>query len=83
MSDTLTKEEIREIVRATVDDIFTGLGLDVSDPIEAQRDMRFVRDWRRASESVKGKALVTVIGVIVCGAAGAMFLGLKALLLRP
>ncbi len=82
MSENITKDEIEQVVEATVDAILTRLGVDTEDPIELQRDMQFVRDWRKSTEAVKGKALVTIISVLVCGTAGALFLGVKTLLLR-
>lgn len=79
----MNPDEIQQLIRETVHETLTGLGFDPDEPIEAQRDMQFIRDWRRASESVKSKALVTVIGILVCGTAGALILGLKTLILRP
>lgn len=79
---TMTKTELRELMSEVVTETLTKIGIDTEHPLEAQRDSQFVRDWREASESVKGKALVVAVGVLVVGALGALWLGIKTFLLK-
>ncbi len=76
---TMTEDEIRELVESTVLRTFERLGLDAEDPIQVQRDFQFMRDWRLSSESVKAKALVAAVGILVAGAMGALFMGIVSM----
>ena len=71
---------VNEVVRTAVHETLVTLGLDVSDPIELQKDMAFVRDLRRGSDAVKTKGILVVVGLFVTGIVGAIWLGLKAAL---
>lgn len=51
------------------------------DDDEFQKDMAHLRSWRRATEDVRAKTLVAVIGLLITGAAAAFWLGIKAQLL--
>lgn len=73
----VTREELTALMSATVKQTLTEIGMDTTQPIELQRDMSFVRDLRRARDSVKGKALLLSVGVIVTAALGALALGVK------
>lgn len=51
----LTTEEVKEIVRQTVHETLTSMGINVTDPeqlIEAQSDFAYVRKARLGSEEV-------------------------------
>ena len=78
----MTEDELTEHTRKVVRDTLTALGVDVSQPIEIQRDFQALRDWRKSIESVKSKALVTSIGIIVIGVAAAFWLGFKSMVGR-
>lgn len=90
-------EELKAIARATVHETLTTLGIDASDPLQAQQDFGTMRDlvklardpeyrkdweharkWRLAIESATSKGFLAVVGIIVSGAAGALWLGIKA-----
>ena len=79
---TLTKEELRELIRQTVTEALTRLGMDTSHPLEVQRDFQFVRDWRTTTESVKGKAILAAVGVTVIGILSLVWLGIKSITSR-
>ena len=76
----LTKDEIRSLVRETVEETLTKFGVDTSDPIQLQRDSQFVRDLRKASESAKGKAIMAIVTLLVTTLLGALVIGVKAVL---
>lgn len=73
----VTREELADLMSKTVRQTLTEIGMDHNQPIELQRDMSFLRDLRRARDSVKGKALLVSIGVIATTALGAMALGIR------
>ena len=79
----------------------TAIGIDVDDPLAAQRDFALMREicglassvefrkdlehcrrWRQTMESVQQKGLLTLIGLMVTGAAAALWLGFRDMLDR-
>lgn len=76
----LTKDEIRHLICQGVEDAMTKLGMDASNPLEMQRDFQHLRDWRLSVQSAKAKGILAVVGVLVSGMIGALFLGVKVLL---
>ena len=74
---TLTKEEMQEIVRETVSQTLTQLGVDTSSPLEMQRDFQHLRDWRMAQEVIRNKGYMALVTVLVTGTAGLLWLGFK------
>lgn len=78
----LTREELQSLMRETIVQTLTSCGVDLSEPIELQADFRFVRDWRRSTESIRGKAILAAVGLLVVGLLGVLWLGFKALLSR-
>lgn len=79
----LSQDQMRELMRETVHETLTGLGVDQSDPLETQRDLAWLRDLRRASASARAKAGATLIGLLVAALGGAVWLGLRAMLREP
>ena len=78
----LTRDEVDSIVRKTVKETLTSMGIDAADPIEMQRDFQMLRDWRKASTSVRTKVLMTAIGLLTAGALGALAVGVKSVLTK-
>lgn len=76
----LTKDEIRELISQGVQDAMTRFGMDASNPLEMQRDFQHLRDWRLSVQSAKSKGALALVGVLVTGMVGALFLGIKVLL---
>lgn len=76
----LIREEIRQQVDEGVSDALTRVGIDTSDPLAAQKDAQFVREWRNTASAVKRKGMITAVGLLVTGILGAIWLGLKAML---
>ena len=77
---TLTKGQLKEIVSEGVHETFTKLGLDHENPLAMQRDFRYLREWRLASEKIKTQGLMVIIGIIITGLCGALWLGFKQIL---
>lgn len=72
-----TEEETRAIVRATVQETLLALGIDMSEPLEAQKDFQHLRAWRESVDTIKRQGLVAAVGVIVTGLIGAILLSFK------
>lgn len=73
----MTENEIRRIVAETVDQTLTRLGVDTDNPLEFQRDLSHLREWRKSVATIKRQSLLTAVGVIIAGLLGLMWLGLK------
>lgn len=76
MSSTqLTREELKALMKETVEETFIKLGLKIDDPIEVQKDFQHLREWRVTVTSLKMKALVAAVGVVVTGSLAAIWVG--------
>lgn len=73
----MTEHEIRKIVAETVAETLLKLGIDTADPIELQRDMQHLRQWRESIATVKRQGLITAVGIIIAGVLGLIWVSLK------
>ncbi len=74
---TRTDDEIRAIVKATVEETLLALGIDTDEPLEAQKDFQHLRAWRTSSETVKRQGLVTAMGILITGLLGLIWLAIQ------
>ena len=83
---TLEEEAVRrgaaldEVVLKAVATILTSFGIEEDDRKELQADFIHLRKWRRSAEQAQSLTFKAVLTVIVTGALGAMWLGIKAML---
>lgn len=75
---TLTKDEMKELIKEAVGEAFTKLGIDANDPLEMQRDFQHLREWRLAVAAMRTKGMLTIIGIVVAGSVAAFWLGVKS-----
>ena len=73
------KDEDREIVRETVRETLTALGMDAADPLAVQQDLAWVRQARIGSQQVKKVARRTVVAGGITGGAYLIWQGLKVI----
>jgi hypothetical protein len=73
----MTESEIKRIVEETVEATLLRLGVDLDDPIEVQRDMSFLRDWRTSTAAVKRHGIFTAIGILVAAGLGLVWLAIR------
>lgn len=66
----MTEAEVRRIVTETVEQTLLRLGIDSTDPIELQADMKHLRDWRQSVNTVKKQSLMTAVGIVTTGILG-------------
>lgn len=71
------QKDVQAIVEKVVRDNLHHVGLRPEDPVETQADLRWVREWRETVFAVRRKGLVTAVGVVVAGALGAIWLGIR------
>jgi hypothetical protein len=76
----LTIDELKQLNKANTLEVLSAFGLDITRPQELQRDFQFVRTWRTTSESIRGKALCTAVGIVITGALAALWLGIKSII---
>lgn len=70
-------EEQRRLIRQTVEETLLSLGIEVDDPIKVQRDFQHLREWRETTEALKSNGLMTLLGIVVVGLAGFLWIGFK------
>ena len=80
LSDIYDHEKQRELIKETVHETLLSLGLEIDDPIKMQKDFQHLREWREASESLKSHGLTTLVGILLAGMIGAIWIGIKNVL---
>ncbi len=80
---SLTRGELKDLMEEAVDNALTKMGIDVTDPIEMQRDFQHLRDWRVAVNSARTKGFLTIVGLLAAGVAAAVWIGFKTLVQAP
>lgn len=76
----LLKTVASEAATQAVSQTLTAMGLDPTKPFDAQKDMMWLRSTRERCEGTIGKALLTLIGLIVVGAVAVFWSGFKSFL---
>jgi hypothetical protein len=70
-------DEIDAIVLKTIATVLTSFGIYEDDKPELRADLSQLRRWRKSVEQAKIYAFRAVITIILTGALGAMWLGIK------
>lgn len=68
-----------EVVIKAVATILTSFGMDEQDKAELRADFMHLRRWRRSVEQAQSFTFRAILGAIVTGLLGALWLGFKAL----
>ncbi|MCI0663520.1 MAG: hypothetical protein L0220_20855 [Acidobacteria bacterium] len=71
----MTRDEITIVVEEAVEKTLERLGIDVSDPIAMQKDFSHMRAWRESVEAIRHKGIMTILGILIAGTAGMLWLG--------
>lgn len=74
---TLTEAELRLLVKETIHETLTSLGVDHSNPLEMQKDNLFIREQRLAKESIEKKAKLTLLVIALGGLITLVLTGLR------
>jgi hypothetical protein len=77
----VTEDELRSLAqksgREAAREVLRALGVDTEHPLEAQKDMHFLRDLRKGTTSVKGKIINTVVGALALAGLYKLLSGVK------
>jgi hypothetical protein len=71
----LLKQVSDEAANKAVRQMMTVMGFDPDKPLEAQRDMAWVRSSRKRDEGIWNKIIVLLVGVGVVGMTSAFWIG--------
>lgn len=78
MTSRAELEEIAALAaQKAVNELFVTLGVNTDEPIEMQKDFSHLRSWRKSSEAIHAKIIMTAIGVFVVGLCGAIWLAIR------
>jgi len=72
----ISESELRRIVQEAVKETLTTIGVDHQDPFEMQRDFQHLREWRKSSEAIQKKGLLTLVGIFITGTVALIWMGL-------
>lgn len=70
-------DDVRAVVKASVEETLLTLGLDTGEPLEVQRDFQHLRSWRQSTDTVKRQGLIAATGIIVTGLLGLVWVAVK------
>lgn len=76
----LHNSEADEVVLKTIATILTSFGIEEEDRAEMRADFQHLRKWRKSAEQVQSLTIKAVVTVLITGAAGALWLGIKTML---
>jgi hypothetical protein len=74
---TISKVEMQAIVSEAVHQTLVQMGVDVSSPLDMQRDFQHLRDWRMAQEAIKRKGYLAMASILVTGFVALLWIGFK------
>lgn len=79
----LTREELKDVIKEAVDEAFTKMGVDTTNPIEMQADFKHLREWRLSMVAMRTKGMLGIMAIVLSGAAAALWVGFKAAVQGP
>jgi hypothetical protein len=74
----ISREELKTVVRDTVKETLSSLGVDTTDPLAMQADFHALREFRTSMGAVRKKALTAAVGIVMSGVIAAIVLGVKS-----
>ncbi len=76
----MSETEVRELIVDTVNTTLMQLGIEHEEPLEMQRDFQHLRDWRKSTERIKSRSVITAVGIVITAVMAALWIGVKHLL---
>ena len=79
---TVVRSEIQDMVPGLLQDTLTRMGLNIVEPedvIETQKDMAYLRSWRKAVQAGSGRAGLAMVSLAILGVVAAILaqIGIK------
>lgn len=78
----MSPNEVRRIVRETVRETLSGMGFDISTPMENQADLAYLRRLRKGSEDMARRVRASTITIAVTTALYLLWEAVKALIVK-
>jgi len=78
----MTPPELRTLMRETVHETLTTLGVDAKNPIEMQKDFQHLREWRESMKALRSRSIMIIAATVVSGLLVAVWIGVKDLVLN-
>jgi hypothetical protein len=84
-AEEMTDEQIEALVAKTAEataervikQTLLSFGIDASDPLEMQADMRHLRNWRESVNAVKRQGMMTSVIVVISGVLGLIWMAIN------
>lgn len=76
-TEMVSKDDLETVVTKTVEALFMKMGVDHTNPLELQQDFARLREWRLASEKIKSKSVMALLGIVLAGMCAAFWVGFK------
>ena len=73
----ITRDEIEQIAVNAVKRAFRDMGINDGDPFEMRKDLAHLREWRTTCEAMRGRGILTIVGMAITGLAALILLGFK------
>lgn len=78
VEEVLKAQPRRDVIRETVHETLTELGVDHSDPMEMQKDFQHLREWRITMDQARNKSILAIVGFLTVGIMTALWIGFKS-----
>lgn len=75
-------EDLHDVIKETVCEALTQLGIENRSPMDMQRDFQFLRKMRKGAEATGRAAVIALVTTVVGAALGALWLGVKTGLIK-
>lgn len=73
----LVHSTAEEVAKRTIREMFVTFGIDVTNPMEMQQDMAYLRAWRTSVGTIKKQGLMTAVGIVTIGVLGLIWSAMK------
>jgi len=74
----MTDAEIEQVVARAVSQTLIQMGVDISTPLESQRDFQYLRSWRLSMEAMKRQSILTTMAIVMAGTLALLWTAFKS-----
>lgn len=73
----IVSDAIEPLLADAIARAMIAVGVDTKAPIELQKDLAYLREWRRAMEEVRSKSIIAAATVMITGTLAMIALGIR------
>jgi len=73
----IISDAIEPLLADAIAQAMIAVGVDTRAPIELQKDLAYLREWRRAMEEARSKSIIAAATVLITGTLGMIALGIR------